>query len=54
MDELTMAYLLGPAVMLVLAAGLWLIAHRRIDNDLKSRPGRWLDTHPVNWLRHRH
>ncbi|CAH2772902.1 MAG: FIG00454745: hypothetical protein [uncultured Paraburkholderia sp.] len=52
MSESLMAYLLGPAVMVV-AAAIW-AASRYQDKTKPQRLERWLDTHYAEWLHHRH
>lgn len=57
MNESVMAYLLGPLVMAVLGVALWAVSHFRHNGDHGDSSGRrerWLDTHPVDWMRHRH
>ncbi|SDF87469.1 hypothetical protein [Paraburkholderia phenazinium] len=57
MNESVMAYLLGPLVMVVVGAALWAVSHYRRDGDHSDQSGhreRWLDTHHVDWMRHRH
>jgi hypothetical protein len=54
MTESIMAYLLGPLVMMVLGVALWAISHLHRDDDHSVRRERWLDTHHVDWMRHRH
>ncbi len=54
MTESVMAYLLGPLVMAVVGVALWAVAHYRHDGDRNGRQERWLDTHHVDWMRHRH
>ncbi|WP_186308552.1 hypothetical protein [Paraburkholderia sp. BCC1885] len=54
MTESVMAYLLGPLVMVVVGAALWGVAHVHRDGDRHGRRERWLDTHHVDWMRHRH
>ncbi|ACC75423.1 hypothetical protein PPMP20_03090 [Paraburkholderia phymatum] len=52
-NETLLAYLLGPAVMVVLAALLWMASrHERQSNQ--RRADRWLDTHYVDLMHHRH
>lgn len=53
MNETLIAYLLGPAVMVVVAALLWVAAHRE-RHDSPRRADRWLDTHYVDLMHHRH
>jgi hypothetical protein len=53
MSESLIAYLLGPAVMLLVGAAIW--AASRYHRDTKPpRFERWLDTHYAEWLHHRH
>ena len=55
MTESVMAYLLGPLVMVVVGVALWAVSHYHRDSgDREGRGGRWLDTHHVDWMRHRH
>jgi hypothetical protein len=55
MTESVMAYLLGPLVMAVVGIALWVSSHHRRDGgDRGERRQRWLDTHHVDWMRHRH
>jgi hypothetical protein len=54
MTESVLAYLLGPLVMMVLGVALWAISHIHRDGDHGTRRERWLDTHHVDWMRHRH
>jgi hypothetical protein len=55
MTESVMAYLLGPLVMAVVGVALWVSSHHRRDGgDRGERQQRWLDTHHVDWMRHRH
>ena len=56
MTESVMAYLLGPLVMAVVGVALWVSSHHRRDGGGNSgeRHQRWLDTHHVDWMRHRH
>ena len=53
MKETIVAYLLGPAVMLMVCAALWAMS-RRSRGVLEDRIGRWLDAHRSFWMRHRH
>jgi ABC-type phosphate/phosphonate transport system permease subunit len=53
MKEMVVAYLLGPAVMLLVCAAIWAIS-RRSRGVLEERIGRWLDAHRSFWMRHRH
>ncbi|CAN0622335.1 conserved protein of unknown function [Burkholderia multivorans] len=53
MKESLMAYLMGPAVMVIVGASLWIAAHsRRKENQ--GRHARWLDTHYVDLMHRRH
>jgi hypothetical protein len=53
MSESLIAYLLGPAVMLLVGAAIWAVS--RYHRDTKPpRFERWLDTHYAEWLHHRH
>ncbi|WP_144111334.1 hypothetical protein [Paraburkholderia sp. BCC1886] len=59
MSEPLLAYLLGPAVMLVVGATIWAAAryHQKHHPHPDSKPPRlerWLDTHYAEWLHHRH
>ena len=55
MTESVMAYLLGPLVMAVVGVALWVSSHHRHDGgDRGERQQRWLVTHHVDWMRHRH
>ena len=52
MSEPLLAYLLGPAVMLLVGVAIWGASHYH----QKTRPNkreRWLDTHYAEWLHHR-
>jgi hypothetical protein len=51
--EWTMAYLMGPVVMLLVGIAIG-IASRYHRKDKPPRPARWLDTHYADWLHHRH
>jgi len=53
MKETVVAYLLGPAVMLVVCAALWATS-RRGRGVLEARIDRWLDAHRGIWMRHKH
>ena len=53
MSETFMAYLMGPAVMLIVGVVLWL-ATRHHRNTSEGRSSRWLDTHYVDLMHHRH
>jgi hypothetical protein len=52
-SETFMAYLMGPAVMLMVGVVLWL-ATRHHGNAREGRSSRWLDTHYVDLMHHRH
>jgi hypothetical protein len=54
MTESVLAYLLGPLVMAVLGVALWAVSHTHHDGGHGARRERWLDTHHVDWMRHRH
>jgi hypothetical protein len=56
MTQSVMAYLLGPLVMAVVGAALWALSHFHHDDRTHhgTRNERWLDSHPVDWMRHRH
>lgn len=53
MSESLIAYLLGPAVMIVVGLAIWAASlyHR---NTKPPRTERWLDTHYAEWLHHKH
>ncbi|MBP0590807.1 hypothetical protein J8I87_14010 [Paraburkholderia sp. LEh10] len=53
MNETLIAYLMGPVVMLVVAVVLWLAARHHGDRT-QRRSSRWLDTHYVDLMHHRH
>ncbi|CAB3764678.1 hypothetical protein [Paraburkholderia solisilvae] len=56
MSESTLAYLLGPSVMIFVCAVLWIAAHHHNKaghRDSRARRLRWLDTYHGDW-RHRH
>ncbi|MEM5338140.1 hypothetical protein [Paraburkholderia azotifigens] len=53
MNETLIAYLLGPAVMVVVAVLLWMAAHHDRHGSPR-RVARWLDTHYVDLMHHRH
>jgi hypothetical protein len=52
-SETFMAYLMGPAVMLMVGVVLWL-ATRHHGNAREGRSSRWLDTHYIDLMHHRH
>ncbi len=53
MSESLLAYLMGPAVMLVVGFAIWM-ASRRHDPSRPPKLERWLDTHYAEWLHHKH
>ncbi|MGF6570014.1 hypothetical protein SAMN05443245_0286 [Paraburkholderia fungorum] len=53
MSESLIAYLLGPAVMLLVGVAIWASSHYR-HTTKPPRLERWLDTHYAEWLHHRH
>jgi hypothetical protein len=53
MSETLAAYLMGPAVMLVIAVAIWGASHHS-GSDFDERFARWVDEHPMRWLHHRH
>ncbi|MGF6756909.1 hypothetical protein [Paraburkholderia sp. GAS334] len=53
MTESMIAYFMGPIVMIVVGAAIW-AANRYSRKDDRERQGRWLDTHHVDWMRHKH
>lgn len=53
MMETVAAYLLGPAVMLVLCGALWAMS-RRSRGILEARLARWFDAHRNHGMRHKH
>jgi hypothetical protein len=52
-NETSMAYLMGPVVMILLGIGLWVAAHYA-RNERRRPSNRWLDTHYVDLMHHRH
>jgi hypothetical protein len=66
--ESTIAYLLGPGVMILVVIAIWAVSHYGEHGDPtrhprlakwlghadRGHPDRWLDTHHVDWMRHRH
>ena len=52
-NETLIAYLLGPAVMVVVAVLLW-AGSRYHSHGNPKRGNRWLDTHYVDLIHHRH
>jgi len=53
MSESMMAYLLGPLVMLVVGVAIWIADHYGPKGD-RQHPIRWLDTHYVDFMHHKH
>jgi hypothetical protein len=53
MPESMLAYLMGPAVMLVVGFVIWMTSRHR-DPAKPPRIERWLDTHYAEWLHHKH
>ncbi|WP_169742697.1 hypothetical protein [Paraburkholderia ferrariae] len=53
MRETVAAYLLGPAVMLLVCAATWVLSHR-YGAALEERLTRWLDAHRGHGMRHKH
>ncbi|WP_322046710.1 hypothetical protein [Paraburkholderia sp. J67] len=53
MRETVAAYLLGPAVMLLVCVGMWAIS-RRYGGALEQRVTRWLDAHRSHGMHHKH
>ncbi|NLP59887.1 hypothetical protein [Paraburkholderia sacchari] len=53
MRETVVAYLLGPAVMLVVSAAIWAVS-RHSRGVLEARVSRWLDAHRGHGMRHKH
>jgi len=54
MSETMLAYLLGPVVMAVVGAALWIAAHYHGKHVHEERKSRWLDTHYTDLMHHRH
>jgi hypothetical protein len=54
MSESLIAYLLGPAVMLLVGAAIWASSRHYRRTNKPPRLERWLDTHYAEWLHHRH
>jgi hypothetical protein len=55
MTQSVWAYLLGPFVMALVGVALWAGSHyHHHDSGHRGRRERWLDTHPVDWMHHRH
>ncbi|MGU7775628.1 hypothetical protein ACV229_36420 [Burkholderia sp. MR1-5-21] len=54
MKESLMAYLMGPVVMVIVGAALWIIAAHNRRKENQERQTRWLDTHYVDLMHHRH
>jgi hypothetical protein len=53
MSESLIAYLMGPAVMLVVGLAIWAASHYH-HNTKPPKFERWLDTHYAEWLHHKH
>jgi hypothetical protein len=53
MRETVAAYLLGPAVMLLVCAAMWVLSHR-YGAALEERLTRWFDAHRGHGMRHKH
>lgn len=53
MTESMMAYLMGPTVIILVGIAIWAVS-RYSRPDHQGRRARWLDTHHVDWMRHRH
>jgi len=53
MSETTFAYLLGPIVMVVVGVALWIATHYH-SKPGRARGARWLDTHYVDLMHHKH
>ncbi|WP_193727712.1 hypothetical protein [Paraburkholderia franconis] len=53
MNETLMAYLLGPVVMAIVGVVLWIVTHYH-GKPGQGRGARWLDTHYVDLMHHRH
>lgn len=49
-----MAYLMGPLVMLVVGAAIWAANHHDSQGSNRERRDRWLDTHYVDLMHHKH
>ncbi|MCC8402069.1 hypothetical protein LJ655_09220 [Paraburkholderia sp. MMS20-SJTN17] len=53
MSQSMLAYLMGPAVMLLVGIAIWMVSRHR-DPSQPPRLERWLDTHYAEWLHHKH
>ncbi|WP_205996011.1 hypothetical protein [Paraburkholderia sp. Ac-20347] len=53
MRETVVAYLLGPAVMVLICAAMW-AASRHHRGSFEARVARWLDAHRGHGIRHKH
>ncbi|HEX3382302.1 MAG TPA: hypothetical protein VHU21_21255 [Paraburkholderia sp.] len=53
MPESMLAYLMGPAVMLLVGFVIWMTS-RHHDPAKPPKFERWLDTHYAEWLHHKH
>lgn len=53
MRETVAAYLLGPAVMVLVCAASWAIS-RRSRGTIEQRVTRWLDARRLHGMRHKH
>ncbi|WP_224014527.1 hypothetical protein [Paraburkholderia tropica] len=53
MRETVVAYLLGPAVMVLICAAMW-AASRHHRGGFEARVTRWLDAHRGHGIRHKH
>lgn len=54
MSESLLAYLMGPAVMLVVGFAIWMTSRHHRDPSRPPKLERWLDTHYAEWLHHKH
>ena len=53
MRETVAAYLLGPAVMLVVCVAMWAVS-RHTRGALEERLARWIEAHRGHGMRHKH
>ncbi len=53
MRETLAAYLLGPAVMLLVCGAIWVLSHRG-RGLLEKRLDEWFNAHRGHWMHHRH
>jgi hypothetical protein len=53
MAESTLAYLMGPIAMVVVGVALWAVGHYS-RHDARGGSARWLDTHYVDLMHHKH